>query len=293
MRPATFHVIPLAMTLACWSGAVAAGDAHAAHRPPPTGSPQSAEPQPQPDHGSMDHGSPSPELPPVTEQALAEAFPDLGDMHMSEHMDDDPFNQSWIFDRIERKGSGVTAEVTAWFGGDANRLWARGEFERHDGETESAALELLWGRPLGPWWDGVVGLRQDFAPGPDQTALAVGVIGLAPYKFEVEATAYVAGDGYTALRLEAEYELLLSNRLILQPGAEAELHGRSDPERGLGSGLSRVELGLRLRYEISREFAPYVGWSWERAFGQTAEWSRAEGEPVSDGRWVLGVRMVF
>jgi copper resistance protein B len=102
-------------------------------------------------------------------------------------------------------------------------------------------------------------VRQDFRPGDPQTWAAVGIQGLAPYWFEVEATGYVGAGGRTAAKLEVEYELLFTNRLILQPLVELELYGKSDPERGIGRGLSSLETGLRLRYEIRREFAPYVG----------------------------------
>ena len=164
---------------------------------------------------------------------------------------------------------------------------------RRDGVTAHGDVELLWGRPRGPWWDVVAGIRHDIGDGPARYWLALGVQGMAPYKFEVEATAYLGPSGRTALRAEAEYDVLLTNRLVLQPSLEVELHGRDDPERGIGSGLSEGELGLRFRYEARREFAPYAGYVWSRKFGRTADFARTGGEHVADRMWVAGIRFWF
>jgi Uncharacterized protein involved in copper resistance len=144
-----------------------------------------------------------------------------------------------------------------------------------------------------PWWDLLAGVRHDFHPADSQTFAAIGVQGLAPYFFEIEATAYFGEAGQTAARLEAEYELLLTNRLILQPQIQLDLHGRDDPARGIGSGLSTLEIGMRLRYEITRRFAPYLGVVHERAFGDTADLRRAAGEDTDDVQVVAGVRIWF
>ena len=152
---------------------------------------------------------------------------------------------------------------------------------------------MLWGKPVDAWWDLVAGVRQDIGAGPDRTWLALGVQGLAPYKFEISATAYLGDGGRSAASLEAEYEVLLTNKLILQPVVEATLYGRDDPALGIGSGLSEVEAGLRLRYEFRREIAPYVGYEWSRQFGKTADFARDAGEPVQDHHWVAGVRFWF
>ena len=152
---------------------------------------------------------------------------------------------------------------------------------------------MLWGKPVDAWWDLVAGVRQDIGEGPDRSWLALGVQGLAPYKFEISATAYLGDGGRSAASLEAEYEVLLTNKLILQPVVEATLYGRDDPTIGIGSGLSEVEAGLRLRYEFRREFAPYIGYEWRRQFGKTADFARDAGEPVQDHHWVAGVRFWF
>ena len=202
-----------------------------------------------------------------------------------------------LIDRLEAwdadHGTGVEWEAQAWIGTDLNRLWLRSEGERIDGGTESADLEVLYGRSVAAWWDVVAGIRHDFKPGASQDFLAVGVMGLAPYKFEVEATAYLGNSGQTAARFEIEYETLLTNRLILQPLVEVNLHGKDDPRRGIGSGLGTVEAGLRLRYEFTREFAPYIGIVRERAFGGTADLRRADGEDIDDTRFVAGLRIWF
>ncbi len=146
---------------------------------------------------------------------------------------------------------------------------------------------------MAPYWDTQLGVRYDSGVGPDRGWLAFGIQGLAPYWFEVDATAYVGGNGRSALRLGAEYELLLTQRLILQPRVEFNLYGKRDQARDIGRGLSDGIAGLRLRYEITRQIAPYVGVEWAAKFGQTAGFARAEGEKTTETRWVAGLRVWF
>ena len=129
--------------------------------------------------------------------------------------------------------------------------------------------------------------------GSPQTWAALGIQGLALYDFETQATAFLGEGGQSALRLKGDYDILLTNRLILQPTAEVNLYGRNDPQRGTGSGISDSEIGLRLRYEIVREFAPYIGVTWNHLYGKTADYAREEGDDSSEARLVLGVRMWF
>ena len=136
-------------------------------------------------------------------------------------------------------------------------------------------------------------MRQDSGEGPDRTWAAFGVQGLAPYWFDTEATFYVGQRGRTAARVQFEYEELLTQRLVLQPKFEVNLYGKDDPQRGIGSGLSDAELGVRLRYEVRREFAPYIGVVWRQRFGRTADFARAQGEPADDLQFVVGVRLWF
>jgi copper resistance protein B len=233
---------------------------------------------------------------PITDADRAAAFPDLSDESMQAHMNDDAVHAYLLGDRVEwqnGQNDQLLWDATGWIGRDFGRLWLRSEGERPADGTEQARVEALWGKPVSRWWDLLAGMRTDFRPDPDHTWLALGVVGLAPYFFEVEATAYVAGDGDTAAQLELEYELLLTNRLVLQPHLELNFYGRDDEERGLGSGLSNVEAGLRLRYEIRRELAPYIGIEWGKKYGETEDFAEAEGEVVEDTRWVIGIRMWY
>ena len=252
------------------------------------------------EHAAMGHAAPAgaseprEPIPPVTDADRAAAFPP--DMHGHE-LHGSPINTYFLFNRLEAfdadPGSGQAWQATGWIGGDVERLWLRSEGERRRGTTESADLELLYGRAISPWWDLVAGVRQDFRPGEAQTFAAIGVQGLAPQKFEISATAYLGERGQTAARLEAEYELLLTHRWVLQPLIEIDLYGKDDPLRHVGSGLSTAEVGLRLRYEVTRQFAPYVGLVHERAFGGTAGYRRAHGESADETRLVVGLRARF
>ncbi|MBY4677584.1 copper resistance protein B [Marinobacterium arenosum] len=211
--------------------------------------------------------------------------------------EDDPLLGMLNIDQLEWRdaddGSLLSWDVQGWVGYDLDKLWLKSEGERLAGRTESAELQLLYGRAVAPFWDLQLGLRHDFKPAEPQQWLAFGLQGLAPYQFEVDATAFIGEGGQSALRLEAEYELLLSQRLILSPEIELNLYGEDDASRGIGSGLSDLELGLRLRYEIRREFAPYIGLNWERKFGDTADFAREEGESTDDLQAVIGIRAWF
>lgn len=179
-----------------------------------------------------------------------------------------------------------------WYGNDYNKAWFKSEGERIDGDYEGLA-ELLWDRVFARWWNVQAGVRHDFGEGPSRTWAAFGVQGLAPYWFEIEATAYVGEEGRTAARFSGEYELLITQRLILQPKIEFDLYGKDDPQNGIGSGLADTEIGLRLRYEFRREFAPYVGVVWTRSYGDTADLARAAGRDDNDLQAVAGLRVWF
>ncbi|MFT4196299.1 MAG: copper resistance protein B [Pseudoxanthomonas sp.] len=230
----------------------------------------------------------------MTDADRAAAFPALSSMHAAHGSG---VHSLVLFDRLEAwdadHGHGQAWDGSAWIGGDIDRLWLRSEGERRDGHNESAELEALYGHAISPWWDLLAGLRQDFAPGPARQWAALGVQGLAPYKFEVSATAYIGASGRTAARLQVEYELLLSQRLILQPQIELVGYGQDDPQRRLGAGLAAAQAGLRLRYEFNRRFAPYLGVERERRFGASADYAREDGESPLDTRLVAGVRVWF
>lgn len=180
----------------------------------------------------------------------------------------------------------------AWYGNDYSKVWLRSEGNRIGGEYEGLA-ELFWDRVVARWWNVQAGVRQDFGEGPSRTWAAVGVHGIAPYWFEVEATVYAGEQGRTAARFSGEYDLLLTQRLILQPKIELDFYGKDDPRNGVGSGLADSEVSLRMRYEFRREFAPYVGLVWTRAYGDTANQARAAGDDDDDLQIVAGLRVWF
>jgi copper resistance protein B len=207
---------------------------------------------------------------------------------------EDPFNRSVVLDEAEvHDGDNLNWDANAWFGYAFNRFAVRTEGERADGDTERAELQLLWTHAFARWWEVVAGARADFEPGASRSWAAVGVQGLSPYRFALEATAFVGENGGTAARFEGQYELLITNRLILQPQLEVNWHGQSDPERRIGAGLSSVEAGLRLRYEFRREVAPYLGLVRQRLVGSTADFARAEGVDRDDTSLVAGIRLRF
>lgn len=170
-------------------------------------------------------------------------------------------------------------------------LKAEGEVAR--GRLHEAHTELLWGYAVAPFWNTQLGLRLDGGEGPNRTWLAFGVEGTAPYNIETRATAYLGSSGRAALRLELAYDAYLTQKLVLQPRTEGQLYAKDDVERGIGKGLTSVSAGLRLRYEITPQIAPYVGVEWQRGFGRTAELLRASGERASSTRWVAGLSFWF
>lgn len=212
-------------------------------------------------------------------------------------MEDDPLLIMGKLDQFEIRDADdpdpLVWGAQGWIGKDLNKLWLKTEGERVDGDTEELEFQALYGRAIAPYWDFQVGWRGDFKPKPTRDWLAIGVQGVAPYFFEIDAAFFVGDGGRKSARLDAEYELLFSQKLILTPEIEINLFGKDDPELGIGSGLSDVETGLRLRYEIRREFAPYIGVNWEKKFGGTADFARNAGEETDDVQLVAGIRAWF
>ncbi|WP_081092657.1 copper resistance protein B [Cupriavidus metallidurans] len=214
------------------------------------------------------------------------------------HMADEHIFTSVLVDRLEwtkgNESNAASYEAQAWIGNAFNKFVIKAEGEVEKGKVPEARTELLWGHAIATYWDTQLGVRNDAGYGrPARNWLAFGVQGLAPYWFEVEATGYVGTEGRTALRLSGEYDLLLTQRLILQPRLEASLYGKNDPEIGIGSGLSSGAVGVRLRYEFSRQFAPYIGIERSQSFGNTANMVRASGGRSGETRFVAGIRMWF
>ncbi len=203
-----------------------------------------------------------------------------------------------IIDRLEATfgegADGYVWDAQGWYGGDIHRFWWKSEGEgAFDGELETAEIEALYSRAFTPYFDFQAGVRQRYTPEADRTDLVVGVQGLAPYWFEVDVAAFLSNEGELSARAEAEYDLRLTQRLILQPRAEINLSAEDVPELAIGSGVTSAELGVRLRYEIRREFAPYVGVEWSSSFGDTRDYIKARGDDPEDARLVLGIRAWF
>jgi copper resistance protein B len=185
-------------------------------------------------------------------------------------------------------------DAQGWAGGDFNKLWLKTKGERVNGSgVDNAEVQFLYSRLISDFWDFQAGIRYDFKPEPERFFGVIGFEGLAPYRFETNAALFVSDEGDVAARFETEYELLLTQKLILQPLLELNLAAQDDEERGIGSGINDLELALTLRYEVVREFAPYMGVNWERKFGATADFAREENEDVTRTTFMAGIRFWF
>lgn len=227
-----------------------------------------------------------------------QAMRDMSEEEMAEMMgmDDTAPYGLLLFDQFEWRDpdadSALAWDGRAFYGDDYNKALLKTAGEHRD-DAYDGSVELLWDHVFSRWWSLQAGAAHDFGEGPSRTWAAFGVQGLAPYWFEVEALAYAGDEGRTAASLSAEYEMFLTQRLILQPKFEMALYGKDDIANGIGSGLSDAELGLRLRYEIRREFAPYLGVMWSRKFGQSADLARGRGDDAEQIQFVAGVRAWF
>jgi copper resistance protein B len=192
-----------------------------------------------------------------------------------------------------REGGGDHSAVwdaQGWYGNDYDKLWAKSEGDWRSGGPARGRAELLWDRIATRWWSLQAGARYDFGGGPGRGWAALGVQGLAPYWIDVDASLYVGRAGSLATRFKAESDLRLTHRLIVQPELELNVYSRPDRARDQGAGLSDLQAGLRLRYEIRRELAPYLGLAWRRRWGETAQLLRAAGELPNGLQWLVGVR---
>ncbi len=202
-------------------------------------------------------------------------------------------------ERLEYQSNGgdplAVWEAQGWIGGDIQKLWFKteGGYETEEGKFEEAEIQVLYSRAVSPFWDLQAGFRHDIQPDPSRSYAVIGLQGVAPYWFELDAQLYLSDAGDLSARLEAEYEFRLTQRLMLQPRIELNGALSDDEDVGVGSGLSTAAAGLRLRYEITREFAPYIGISWNRALGKTADITRSGGEETNQFSWVAGIRFWF
>ncbi len=237
-------------------------------------------------------------MPMMTRQSIYErnpdgsyAIPGIG-MAMG---DNDIFYQV-LFDKLEythtRNDHGAAWDMQSWVGRDLDKFWLKSEGERASGTT-NGRFEGLWSHAVAAFWDAQLGVRHDFGQSPSRQWLAFGVQGIAPYWFDVEATGYVGPSGRTAARFKADRSFRLTQVVFLMPEFDVDAYGKSDTARGIGSGLSNARFGLRLHYEIRREFAPYIGITWQRKLGETADLARQSGAQVGERQWVAGVRAWF
>ena len=201
-----------------------------------------------------------------------------------------------LFDQFEARigtENSFRWDGEAWVGTDTNRLWFKSEGTVTNGTVGDGSHQALYDRPLTTYFDVQAGIRYDIDSGPSRGWAALGIQGLAPQWFDVEVTLYASDSGHFAARFETFYELLLTNRLILEPQIELNFYSKSDPGRGTGSGLSDLDAGLRLRYQFTRKFAPYIGVVFEDKFGGSAAFARRQGETVNDARFAVGIRSWF
>ncbi|MEO8064584.1 MAG: copper resistance protein B [Pseudomonadota bacterium] len=234
-------------------------------------------------------------VPPDAPQTRVHSMP-YDEMAEMMGMDDRRRFGKVMLDELEwRNGddSAIEWNAAAWYGGDFNKLRLETEGERVAGETRDSRTELLWDRIITPWWSLRAGLRHDAGRGPARDWAALGFAGLAPGLVDVSAALYLGDGGRGAFRLTTHYDLLLSQRLILQPEVELNAYTRDDAGRLIGSGLSDLALGLRLRYELRREFAPYFGVIWAAHFGDSADLRHAAGESDRETTLIAGLRAWF
>jgi copper resistance protein B len=273
---------------------------------PPLADPHAGMDHSQMDHSRMDHGPKVPEAPPpprASEGPLHAADAIWGAEAMARAREESRVHHGAMktglvmLERLEaRLADGHDAylwDAEAWYGGDIDKLYLKSEGEgAFGGAVDDAEVQALWSRAIGPFFDLQTGIRLDFEP-ETRAHLALGVQGLAPYIFHVDAAAYLSDRGDLTAKIESEYDQKITQSLILQPRMELELSAQDIPERGVGAGLVKVEAGLRLRYEIAREFAPYVGVEYEAKLGETADIARAAGDDPDGVALVLGLRAWF
>jgi len=202
-----------------------------------------------------------------------------------------------ILNQLEGRWNGSNPEFRwdgqGWVGTDYDKLWIKSEGTLSNGALDDGQQQFLYSRAVTTYFDLQGGLRSDIDSRPARNWAAFGIQGLAPYFFDLEVTGFVSGEGHLAAKLEASYDLLLTQRLILQPQIELNLYSKSDPARLVGAGFSDIDTGLRLRYEIDRKLAPYIWVVYQGKFGQTANFARQAGESTGDVRFAFGVRVWF
>ncbi|MEJ2141452.1 MAG: copper resistance protein B [Gammaproteobacteria bacterium] len=211
--------------------------------------------------------------------------------------EDDPIVTRLMIDQFEKRymddEKPVVFEGDISIGKDLNKFKLKFDIEQVDGETHERELQALYSRAVHPYWDFQVGVRQDQKTDPKREWLVLGFEGVAPYWFEMDTALFINEDDQVNLRVNAEYEWMITQKWVLSPEIEANFYSKNDQVEGIGSGLSDSQIGLRLRYEIKREFAPYIGINWTKKYGDTADYAEADGEDTSDTHFVAGIRAWF
>lgn len=223
---------------------------------------------------------------------------------MSEHLEEMKWGNTLfvLLDKLEytpgSQARRVSLDGRLWYGGAYRRVWMRAEGHRHatalDNNTGEGELQLLYGRLVHPFWDAVIGARLDRSWGGESAGrahLAIGFIGLAPYRFELEPTLFVSERGDVSARLEAEFPVLITQRLVAEPAFEVNAALQSVRRFDVRSGFNDYEFGLRIRYEIRREFAPYIGWTRTQRVGGNGAVISPEPRAVPGTRFVMGLRL--
>lgn len=212
-------------------------------------------------------------------------------------MEDDPLLTMVKFDQLEvsltEDTSLAVRDAEVWIGRDLEKLWIKAEVETSSSQVENLELQWLYSKAVTAFWELQFGVKTDFEPRPERHWGVIAAKGLAPYLFEVDAALFVSKAGRMAVRLEAEYDYMLTQKLILSPEIEVNAFSRDDSATNTGKGLSTIEAGLRMRYEIKRELAPYIGIHWERKYGTTADFIAAAGDSIEDLHVVAGLRFWF
>ena len=213
-------------------------------------------------------------------------------LHLADEMRFGGFRMNRL-EQLFQEGEDITVfDGQAWYGSSYNTLVVKVDGEIKDGSLEDSSVEAFWSHAVASFWDAQIGLSVDNGDGPTRNWIAAGFQGIAPYWFEIGVTAYVGEDSRTALNLEAEYDLLLTQKWLLQPRLEMNFYGKEDAARGIGSGLSDTSLGLRLHYLINQQLRPYIGIEKLRKYGKTADFGRSESG-VSETSWIAGLRFWF
>lgn len=226
---------------------------------------------------------------PAPDQALPHTMPKMLDEAIMGHL---------LFDQLEgrlgfNQGNTFRWEAQGWLGTDENRVWLLSEGRYSNNQLDDGIQQLFYGRAISTYFDALVGVRYDLDSLPGRGWGAIGIQGLAPQFFKVSAIGYVSGEGHLGARLEASYDLLITQRLILQPQIELNFYSEDDPARQVGAGLAELDTGLRLRYEITRQFAPYVGVTYLGQYGATANYVSAVGGATQQVRFTAGLRAWF